>query len=390
MMHEQTCPICNSDKTATMLNLECCTLDSSPLYPIVKIKGCNKCGHVYNLLTPTELEGLTRYYNDEYAPLNPSATDKTRFRKKRYTDLYRLIASVEPSIALNVLDVGCATGGFLEYLHKQGFKHLYGIEIIEDYVKLHCNVEQGSAESIPFEDNTIDLLVLDQVLEHLVDPVKAFREAKRVLVDDGLLCIGVPDAARYNETYFFDFYWFLLREHIHHFDIEHLKLLAEGFELVAMSKIETPLMSDKMVMPNLNAVFRLTDKPRRSVSDEKFKLKEGIERYIANESHRRDKKIAIIDSLAKSQKPVYIWGIGREFHYLYESAGLKKCNIVGLIDTNPYKQRTFTVDNIKIEGQSILEEATLDSSLIITAIAHTNEIEVASFEMGFQGHIVET
>lgn len=389
-MHEQTCPICNSDKTATTLDLECGNLDNSPLYPTVKINVCNQCGHIYNLLTPTEIEGLTRYYNDEYALLNRSATDKTRLSKKRYTDLYSLIASVEPSVALNVLDVGCATGGFMQYLHKQGFKHLYGIEIIEDYVKQHCKVEQGSAESIPFEDNTFDLLVLDQVLEHLVDPVKAFREAKRVLVDDGLLCIGVPDAARYNKTYFFDFYWFLLREHIHHFDIEHLKLVAEGFELVAMSEIETPLMSDKMVMPNLNAIFQLTDKPGRAISDEKFKVKEGIEQYIANESLRLEKRISLIDSLAKSQKPVYIWGIGREFHYLYESAGLKKCNIVGLIDTNPYKQKTFAVDNIKIEGKSILEEATLDSTLIITAIAHTKEIEVASFEMGFQGHIVET
>ena len=53
-----------------------------------------------------------------------------------------------------------------------------------------------------------------------------FREAKRVLADDGYLCIGIPDASRYDKMYFFDFFWFLIREHIQHFDIEHLKLLA--------------------------------------------------------------------------------------------------------------------------------------------------------------------
>ena len=35
----------------------------------------------------------------------------------------------------------------------------------------------------------------------------------------------------------------------------------------------------------------------------------------------------------------------REFLYLYECIGLKYCNIVGLIDANPYKQKKFTVDS---------------------------------------------
>lgn len=390
------CPICNAIKANNILNLKCGNLDGSSLYPTVKITVCNNCGHIFNFLSDTEVEGLTSYYNNEYAPLNLSTSGGDRpgsdseFSNDRYRNLLSVIAPVTPSVALKVLDVGCATGGFLQYLHKRGFNLLYGIEPSTAYVKnAHGNVKQGCAESIPFEDNSFDLLVLDQVMEHLVDPVKAIREAKRVLVDGGLLCIGIPDAARYGECYFFDFYFFLMREHIQHFDLDHLQLLVEreGFEIVSSSRTEQPMMSDTMVLPNLNVAFRLTNEPSE-VAITRFKLKEKMERYIATEYERLAKKKYAISGLAKRSTPVYVWGIGREFLYLYESAGLAKCNIVGMIDTNPYKQKTFTVDGMGIWDKTILEEATPNSVLIIAATAHTKEIEASLLKMDYGGQLI--
>jgi len=93
--------------------------------------------------------------------------------------------------------------------------------------------------------------------------------------------------------------------------------------------------------------------------------------------------------LAISQKPLYVWGIGREFLYLYESAGLKNCSIVGLIDTNPYKQNAFSVDGKTIMNISVLEKATSNSALIIGAIAHTKQIKSALSEIGYCGQIID-
>lgn len=397
------CPICNSNKTTNMLNLECGNFDNSALYQSVKINVCAKCGHVYNRLSLDEIDGLIKYYNEEYALLNLASTDKigdrpgsnSYFTVKRHAELYTLI---EPYINTNykVLDVGCSTGGFLEYLHKQGLNNLYGIDIIEEYVQ-HAkennvigDIKLGSASAIPFEDNTFDLVVLDQVMEHLVDPKKALKEAKRVLVDDGLLCIGVPDAARYVECYFSDFYFFLMREHIQHFDLEHLELLAEqeGFELVKFTKRELPMMSDKMILPNLNAVFRMTDKPTgMQITGKYFLLKQDIGFYISFEFEKLHKKRDMIGKLLR--KPLYVWGIGREFLYLYENAGLRYCDILCLIDTNTYKQKTFTVDGRGIRDKTILEEATQNSALIIAAIAHTEEIKADLLDMGYGGDVIE-
>ena len=401
------CPICNSDRAKSLLNLNCGNLgnlDDSALYRSVKINACEKCGHVYNRLSLDEITDLIKYYNEEYAPTNIGSTDKTGDRPGsnnqntlgRYDQLYDLISKHINSNS-KVLDIGCAMGGFLDYLHAKSIKNLSGIDPTKEYVnhakrKGHYDIKLGSAESIPFNNNSFDLLVMDQVLEHIVEPRKAFQEAKRVLVDGGLFCIGIPDASRYDKTYFFDFFWFLMREHIQHFDIEHLKLLAEqeGFELIDFSKSETPMMSEKMLLPNLNVIFCLTGEMNRlNINEDCFKLKKEIEKYVANDFKRLDKKRKIIDDLVVSQKPLYVWGIGREFLYLYESAGLKNCNVVGLIDINPYKQNNFMLDGKKIMDQAILNKATPNSILIITAIAHTAQIEKTLQGIDYSGEVLK-
>jgi ubiquinone/menaquinone biosynthesis C-methylase UbiE len=398
------CPICKSNEAVNILDLNCGNLDNSILYQSVRINACTECGHIYNRLLPDEIEKITKYYNKESAPLNLSLINKSGdrpgsdspFAFKRYTELYNIIS---PYIHndFRVLDVGCATGGFLDYLHEQGLSKLYGIDIVENYVnfankKSNYIIKLGNVQSIPLDDASVDLLVMDQVMEHLADPAKALKEAKRVLVDGGLLCIGVPDASRYDTIYFFDFFWFLVREHIQHFDIEHLKILAEleGFKLITYHRSNALIVSEKMILPNLNVIFRLTHGIRElNISEDYFKLKKEIERYIAKNFEKLNKKREIINSLIASQKPLYIWGIGREFLYLYESAGLKNCNIVGLIDMNPYKQKTFTVSGRRIEDKSILKKAKSDSFLIITATAHIKQIKDLLSNIGYRGQTIE-
>jgi SAM-dependent methyltransferase len=398
------CPICNFDRAQNLLELNCGNLDNSTLYQSVKINGCEKCGHIYNKLSPNEIANLKKYYNEEYAPTNFGSPDKTGDRPGsnninnfgRYDQIYNLVSKYIKK-DFRVLDVGCAMGGFLDYLQLKGLKKLSGIDPVAKYVETAKennthDIRVGVAESIPFTDKVFDLIIMDQVMEHLVNPIYAFREAKRVLTNGGLLCLGVPDAMRYNKNYFFDFYWFIMREHIQHFDTEHLKLLAsqEGFELISFNESNTPMMSEKMILPNLNIVFRLTNqKSDLNISENCFKLKKEIEQYVINDLSKLNNKKKVINDLIISQKPLYAWGIGREFLYLYEMAGLKKCNLVGLIDSNPYKQEVYTVNGKKILGQNILTQITHDSTMVITAMAHIDTIKILLKETGFNGEIVE-
>lgn len=400
------CPVCSSVDSETIIRIDCGNLDTSTLYPAANIRHCLLCGHFFNELTAEELAGLAHYYNDEYAPANLGVTDKTGDRPgsagilttQRYNQLYDAL-SPHINIAQSILDVGCALGGFLDYIGNKGFSELAGVDMSQTYVeqarlKNRYRIEIGNAESLPFDNHTFDIIVMEQVMEHLFRPENAFQEARRVLKDGGIFCIGVPDAARYADYYFFDFYWLLLREHIQHFDIAHLAFLGNrmGFELLEYRKTVHAIMTDQMLMPNIYAVFRRAESAPPSIQThfDNVGLKQLMNDYVTQEKSRQSMKRKQIEAFVHTRQPVYVWGIGREFLYLYESVGLKHCNIAGLIDANPYKQKSYSVDKRPIQAAEVLlPEAPEDSVLMITALAHSASIKEAAKSLGFKGSFAE-
>ena len=385
-----SCPVCNSFDKTLLLNLNCGNMDGSSLYPTVRLVTCSQCGHAYNDLSPSEIEHLNEYYNNEYAPANLSSVVKDgdlpgstgKMTHTRYNQLYRVLS---PHIDHDgaILDIGCAVGGLLDFLWEKGFNKLYGVDVAEVYVekarqKKKYVIERGSAESLPFDNDIFEAVIIEQVLEHLVNPAMAFREAKRVLKAGGVLCVGVPDAARYSDFYFYDYYWLLLREHIQHFDINSLKRIAqsEGFELLGYRQDSHSIMNEKMVMPNLCAVFRNISLRGDAVrNNHSNMLAQGLKKYVEREASRLSGKQTKLAELTKNQRPVYAWGVGREFLYLYEAAGLKHCNIAGVIDMNPFKQSSQKINQMKVSSPEILSNANRDSVLAITAIAHEESIK---------------
>lgn len=399
-----SCPICRAADSETILTLDCGNLDNSRLYPAIRINICSGCGHVFNGLSPEELDGLNHYYSCEYAPSNLQAPDKQadipgsagRLTTGRYAQLYDCISPyLKPT--QEILDVGCALGGFLDYLSDRGFSRLSGVDMAETYVqqaraKNRYRLELGNAESLPFADQTFDAIVMEQVLEHLVNPVQAFQEARRVLKPGGVFCLGVPDASRYADFDFFDYYWLLLREHIQHFDAHHLNLLAlnEGFEMLACHQTTHAVMSDRMVMPNLYVVFRahaaMEDTGKSHLHN--HRLQQQMLTYIHTEKSRQARRSRQIAALGASGRPVYAWGIGREFLYLHESAGLKNCRLTGLVDGNKFKQGSCSVHGRPIaDPGDLLPRAPADAVLMITAMAHTGALREAAPALGYKGEV---
>lgn len=92
--------------------------------------------------------------------------------------------------ASNILDVGCGTGEILYYIKKFINPHaeLFGVDLeknplLKDYVKFfRCDLEDGS---LPFEEESFDVVISTFVLEHLRNPQKLFSESFRVLKKKG-------------------------------------------------------------------------------------------------------------------------------------------------------------------------------------------------------------
>ncbi len=109
------------------------------------------------------------------------------------TDL--IAGMVAPQAA--VLDVGCGNGGILRGLQARGFTNLHGLEIssyaVNRLEQEGIRMRRGVLPAIDLPDQTFDVVIASQVLEHLVRRGLFLREIHRVLKPGGSALIFVPD-----------------------------------------------------------------------------------------------------------------------------------------------------------------------------------------------------
>lgn len=395
------CPICKNKQYEQLLSLSCGKLDESSLYEKVVVVVCEECGHVFNLLSEEDKIGIVKYYKAEGSLDNlhspntegdlPGSSNENSIN--RYSLLFDFI---KPYLNKDnkILDIGCAMGGFLRFLKEKNYNQLYGIDFSSVYANeaqknKGLEIKRGTAEEIPFDDNLFDFLIADQVVEHLFDPNMIFIEARRVLKKGGYFCISVPNAVSYLENYFFDFYWFLMKEHIQHFDAEHLVLLGNrnGFSVKNIINTSSNMLSKEVSLPNLSIVFEYNDIIKKPDVDS-LVLKTKIKSYLEQCYKGKKQQEQIMCNLYKSKIPLYIWGMSREFLYLYNNTSLKKCNIVGLIDDIPTKQ-LCTIDDMKIRSSEIVKTLSEKSVILITAYAHKEVMIKKLKKLHYKGRVYE-
>lgn len=110
------------------------------------------------------------------------------FQKFLINNFYQTLESViKPVKPVKILDVGSGEGFTLVRLSRCKIgKILEGVDYSEDALKLgrkmypNINLKQGDIYKLPYRDNSFDLLICTEVLEHLQNPQKAIAELKRV------------------------------------------------------------------------------------------------------------------------------------------------------------------------------------------------------------------
>lgn len=97
-----------------------------------------------------------------------------------------------------VLSVGCGLGAELQVLKKRGFITV-GLDPERRFLlvgKTKNDADdfiQAIGESIPLVDDSFDLVILFEVLEHVVKPGLVLKEISRVLKSNGILFLTVPN-----------------------------------------------------------------------------------------------------------------------------------------------------------------------------------------------------
>jgi SAM-dependent methyltransferase len=131
----------------------------------------------------------------DYERQTHQAEDRHWWYRGRRTVLDGVIAGLVLPTPARVLDAGCGSGrNMIELTH---LGSVTGIELSETSVALARKrdageVISGSVLEMPFPDDSFDLAVSLDVIEHLEDDLGALRELRRAVAPGGALLVTVP------------------------------------------------------------------------------------------------------------------------------------------------------------------------------------------------------
>lgn len=209
----------------------------------IKTVGCNCCGLVQTNPRPSAV-GLDRFYRDNYRIFYQGATTPDRAYIANLNKDVRLAYTAKfftekiglPSNAV-VLDFGCGEGSLFAALRKAGFTGaFYGVELNANFGEYASRYGDATVSNSIRSREQVDLAVVNHVLEHLDDPIRALREIGNLIKPGGYLYIDVPDAEEYDKIYD------LHIAHIYHFTDRTLLSLVEqaGFVIKLIEKHRPP------------------------------------------------------------------------------------------------------------------------------------------------------
>lgn len=107
-----------------------------------------------------------------------------------------LVVTHAPPRTRVIVDVGCGTGRFTHPLAERLQAHVVGIDPSEKMLQAaraklsngRVQFRQASAEHLPLDDGSVDMLFMSMILHHLPDLPAMARECRRVLRTGGRVC----------------------------------------------------------------------------------------------------------------------------------------------------------------------------------------------------------
>nr|VFJ64741.1 MAG: Methyltransferase domain-containing protein [Candidatus Kentron sp. FW] len=369
------CPACGFD-SAHLLDWEFSGLGDSIFNYTANFNTCPTCGLVYIRNVDDKL--LESFYAEECGYFAKTHFDITAPANQEKFAFYEKVLSERGIVDVDMVDVGCGRGGFVNWLVRAGWGGAcYGVDV--DTRSMPIDPEKGKgplfmdggALNLPFESQSLDLLTYFHVLEHVHDTRSLLKEAARVLRSDGYILIEVPDAENYSTQPVGSAFWVSIREHIHHFTGSALAfaLNSQGFseEAVLRQTLPTPEFS----YPSLMVLARKTHGTKAGQLQNHM----DISKFIIESKKALLTQAEKVNELADGKK-ISIWGCSAE---LFSLLPLLSIENIRICDSSQLKQMTH-VKGLPIENPASLP---IEGPLIIAPYLYGAEIEKAALQLGW-------
>jgi len=202
-----------------------------------------------------------RPYASEFERIYPPNYHAFDFSERDFGFVYRVRAWLEARrllswcadlpAAARILDVGCGDGFHLKLLKKYGSKNwtLEGVDLdkraVEMAEKSNLKVHLGTIENLNLPENSFDLALMIQTVEHLEKPFEVLSAVKNVLKPNGKLVIVTDNTDALDFTLFKGGYWggYHFPRHWNLFNRNSLEKLAAkvGFEVADLTTQINPV-----------------------------------------------------------------------------------------------------------------------------------------------------
>ena len=165
-----------------------------------------------------------------------------------------LINELQPNKGI-LLDIGAGTGDFLAEAKRDGWQTI-GIEPNEKARNSAMLKKVNFVDSsIALENNSVDIITMWHVLEHVPDIQAQIKELKRLIKPNGAIVIAVPNFNSYDAKHYKDFWAaYDVPRHLWHFSRQSIKVLFEREKLQLTKTV--PMVFDAFYVSLLSEKYK--------------------------------------------------------------------------------------------------------------------------------------
>lgn len=228
------CPICQETEFNPVLK----AADYTVSQEVFSIVSCAKCGFHFTNPVP-EMDKIGDYYKSEsyvsHSSTNKGLINKLYQRVRKHTLKQKLKLVSRLANGRDLLDIGAGTGHFLNVCQQANWNCL-GLEPDADaraFAKKEFNVTLKSTDELhQLPAGSLDVITMWHVLEHIYELRKDVEQIVKVLKEDGVLIIAVPNRNSFDAKYYKEFWAaYDVPIHLYHFVPDDIKTLFGHFKM---------------------------------------------------------------------------------------------------------------------------------------------------------------
>lgn len=241
---EILCPCCGTRPFRSVytvqdrLHPETARTKNKPQGAAFRIVACSSCGFLY--LNPRPIsEHLQAFYRSEkYDPHIRRGGGWFGFLYRRIRPLsihYKAALVWKKKEPGTLLDIGCGTGEFLQYMKRRGWRVL-GVEsdaeAAEQARATGCDVLTGDPATVPYPELKFDLVTFWHALEHLPDLKGTLDAVAKRIAEGGVIAVALPNPYSFDAKFYRSLWaaWDAPR-HLYHFRRRDLEILLRAYNI---------------------------------------------------------------------------------------------------------------------------------------------------------------